>query len=73
MPKLPVISGRDAVKAFSRAGWRAIRQHGSHVMMEKPGREEVLSVPQHGELRRGTLRALLRTAGITVDEFARLK
>jgi predicted RNA binding protein YcfA (HicA-like mRNA interferase family) len=49
MGGLPLISGREAVKAFSRAGWRPVRQHGSHVMMEKPGREEVLSIPQHPE------------------------
>jgi predicted RNA binding protein YcfA (HicA-like mRNA interferase family) len=40
-----VISGLDAVKAFSRAGWRVARRHGSHVMMEKDGREEILSIP----------------------------
>lgn len=69
MGRLPVVSGRDAVKAFSRAGWRVARTHGSHVMLVKEGREEVLSVPQHPELRRGVLRSLLRASGISVDEF----
>lgn len=72
MSKLPVISGREAVKAFSKAGWRVARQHGSHVIMEKGGREEILSIPQHPELRRGLLRSLIRAAGMTVDEFAEL-
>lgn len=72
MGRLPMVSGRDAVKAFSRAGWVPVRQHGSHVMLEKAGREEVLSIPQHPELRRGLLRSLLRTSGLSVDEFLRL-
>jgi predicted RNA binding protein YcfA (HicA-like mRNA interferase family) len=70
--KLPVVSGSDVVKAFSRAGWRVSRRHGSHVMMEKEGREEVLSIPQHREVKRGTLRTLLRAAQLKVDEFVEL-
>ena len=69
MGKLPVISGNEAVKAFARVGWRPVRRHGSHVVMEKPGREELLSVPLHRELKRGLLRGLIRDARMTVDEF----
>lgn len=69
MGRLPVLSGRDAVKAFSRDGWRVVRTHGSHVMMAKDGREEVLAIPQHPELRKGVLRSLLRAAGLRVEEF----
>lgn len=72
MAKLPVVSGRVAVRAFARSGWRIARQHGSHVIMEKQGRDEILSVPQHAELKRGTLRSLLRDAKMTVDEFCDL-
>lgn len=72
MGKLPVLSGKAAVKAFSRAGWRVARQHGSHVIMERPGTEAILSIPQHAELRRGLLRGLIRDAGLTVDEFVEL-
>lgn len=72
MARLPVISGRDAVKAFSRAGWRAVRQHGSVVIMEKPGVKAILTLPMHAELRRGLLRSLIRDAGMTVDEFVRV-
>jgi predicted RNA binding protein YcfA (HicA-like mRNA interferase family) len=69
MPRLPVISGSQAVKAFQRAGWRVDRQRGSHVVLLKRGRIASLSVPQHKELGPGTLRSLLRSAGMTVEEL----
>ncbi len=72
MPKLPVISGAKAIKAFSRAGWRVARQKGSHVQMVKEGHEAILTVPIHSELRHGTLRGLIRDAGLTVEEFVDL-
>jgi predicted RNA binding protein YcfA (HicA-like mRNA interferase family) len=68
--KLPVISGSDAVKAFRKAGYEFDRQRGSHFIIrrsEPPYRR--LSVPDHNELAKGTLRALLREAGLTVEEF----
>ena len=71
MPRLPVISGAEAVKAFERAGWRKDRQRGSHVVMLKSGHIASLSIPQHRELAPGTLRSLIRAAGMTVDEFVR--
>jgi predicted RNase H-like HicB family nuclease len=58
-----------AVKAFQKAGWEIIGQVGSHVVMSKPGVRVNLSIPQHKELSVGTLRALIRHAGLTVDEF----
>lgn len=73
MGKLGNISGKDAVKMFTRAGWQFKVQVGSHVMMSKPGERAVLSVPQHKELATGTLRALIRAAGLTVDEFLTLQ
>ena len=71
MSKLPVISGSRAVKAFQRAGWRVDRQRGSHVVLLKAGYIASLSVPQHKELAPGTLRSLLRDAGMTVEELLR--
>lgn len=71
MSKLPVISGAQAVKAFERAGWRQDRQRGSHIVMLKTGHIASLSIPQHRELAPGTLRSLIRAAGMTVDEFLR--
>jgi len=72
MAKLPVVSGADAVKAFQQAGWRVDRQRGSHVVLLKPGHVASLSVPQHPELAPGTLRALIRAAGMSVEEFVAL-
>ena len=72
MPKLPVVSGAQTVRAFERAGWRIDRHRGSHVVMLKAGHIASLSVPQHRELAPGTLRALIRASGMTVEEFAHL-
>jgi len=72
MPPLPVISGDDAIRAFGRAGWVVKRHRGSHVMMVKPGMRVTLSVPQHKELDRGTLRSLISDSGLTVEEFIEL-
>ncbi len=69
MGKLGNISGKEAVKAFQTDGWQVIGQVGSHVVMSKPGVRVNLSIPQHKELSVGTLRALIRHAGLTVDEF----
>ncbi len=72
MAKLPVISGAEAVRAFQRAGWRVDRQRGSHVVMLQEGHTASLSIPQHPELAPGTLRALIRGAGMTVEQFVAL-
>jgi predicted RNA binding protein YcfA (HicA-like mRNA interferase family) len=72
MGQLANISGKKAVKAFERAGWSVRGQVGSHVMMSKDGVRANLSVPQHKELSIGTLRGLIRAAGLTVDEFLEL-
>ncbi|MGH8657374.1 MAG: type II toxin-antitoxin system HicA family toxin [Gammaproteobacteria bacterium] len=72
MGKLGNISGKDAVKVFGKAGWEIIGQVGSHVVMTKPRVRVNLSIPQHKELSVGTLRALIRNAGLSVDEFLEL-
>ena len=71
--KLPVVSGADTVKAFRRLGYEVDEQEGSHIIVrhrEPPHRR--LSIPNHKELAKGTLRALIRQAGLTVEEFRRL-
>jgi predicted RNA binding protein YcfA (HicA-like mRNA interferase family) len=70
--KLANISGKDAAKAFQKAGWQVRGQVGSHLVLTKPGVRVNLTVPQHTELAPGTLRALIRTAGLSVDEFLNL-
>jgi len=72
MGRLANIPGKDAVKAFKKAGWQVIGQVGSHVVLSKPGLRVNLSVPQHKELSVGTLRALIRNAGITIEDFLEL-
>ena len=67
--KLPVVSGRQAVRAFERLGWTIARQSGSHIVLTKAGQIATLSVPDHAEVAKGTLRGLIRSAGITVDQF----
>ncbi len=69
MPKLPVLSGRKVVRALEKQGWQVARQRDSHIVMIKPGEVATLSVPDHREVARGTLRSLLRAAGLTVEEF----
>jgi len=70
MPRLPVISGRQAVTAFQRADFEVKRQRASsHIIMTRPGFPATLSVPDHRELKPGTLRALIRKAGLTIDQF----
>jgi predicted RNA binding protein YcfA (HicA-like mRNA interferase family) len=69
MGKLGNISGKDAVKVFQKLNWQIIGQVGSHVVMVKTGMRVNLSILQHKELSVGTLRALIRNAGLTVDEF----
>lgn len=70
MSRLPRISGREAVAALGKAGYEFDRQRGSHIILrhrESPYRR--LVVPDHGELATGTLRKLIREAGLTTDEF----
>ncbi|MCZ7402099.1 MAG: type II toxin-antitoxin system HicA family toxin [Candidatus Methanoperedens sp.] len=72
MSKLPIISGMEAMKAFSRAGWIPHRQVGSHVVLRKEGSKVTLSVPKHKELKPGLLRELIKAAGLSVEEFEEL-
>ncbi len=72
MGQLGNISGKEATKAFGKAGWQVMGQVGSHVVMIKSGVRANLSIPQHKELSTGTLRALIRAAGMTVEEFLAL-
>ncbi len=72
MASLPVVSGEAAIRVFERAGWMRARQKGSHVSMVKSGINVNLSVPLHKELDKGTLRKLIRLAGLSVEEFVTL-
>ena len=69
MASLPVLSGREAVKVFESFGWTVSRQSSSHIIMTKEGEMVTLSIPDHKEVAKGTLRSLIRAANLTVDEF----
>jgi len=72
MSRLPRISGRDCVKALDKVGFYLKRQHGSHLILRRDNPFAQLVVPNHKELDRGTLRSIIRQAGLGVDEFVRL-
>lgn len=69
--KLPVVSGREAVKAFERVGYQVVRQRGSHIRLrdESDPDHRPLTVPDHKTLKPGLLRKLLRDADLTAGEF----
>lgn len=73
-PKLPVVSGQEAIRVFQRLGYVVVRQHGSHIRLRHPTdpAKTPLTVPDHRSLKPGLLRKLIRDAQLEVDEFARL-
>ena len=68
-PQLPIINGSEVVRVFTSLGWQVVRQSGSHIIMTKEGEIATLSIPDHREIAKGTLRSLIRAAGLTVTEF----
>lgn len=71
MPKLPRISGDEAIRVLQRLGFVSVRQRGSHVVMRREGSGCV--IPLHKELAVGTLRSALRQAGVSPEEFVQAK
>jgi len=69
--KLPRVSGEQVIKALVKAGWSVERQKGSHVVLFKEG-TGIVVVPLHRELDRGTLKAIIRQSGMSVEEFLEL-
>ena len=72
MSKLPVISGRKCVKALERVNFYFKRQEGSHIIIRRDKPFTQIVVPNHNELDRGTLRTIIRQAGLGIDEFVEL-
>jgi len=72
MSKLPVISGRECIKALEKAGFYFKRQEGSHIVMRRDDPFGQVVVPNHKELDRGTLRAIIRQARLSSNEFMKL-
>jgi predicted RNase H-like HicB family nuclease/predicted RNA binding protein YcfA (HicA-like mRNA interferase family) len=71
LPALPVVSGDEVRLALEKAGWNFEIQRGSHLIMTRPGRPSI-PIPRDREISRGTLRGIIHSAGLTVDEFIAL-
>ncbi|MGI8601771.1 MAG: type II toxin-antitoxin system HicA family toxin [Verrucomicrobiales bacterium] len=71
MPRVPIVSGSEAVRALRRLGFTVDRQRGSHVVMKKvtAAGEIGCVIPMHREVAAGTLRSALKMAGVSVEEF----
>ena len=71
--ELPALKPREVIAALEEAGFEVRRQTGSHIIMYKSGIRRPISIPQHpGDLPKGTLRAIIREAGLTIEEFLSL-
>ena len=72
MPKLPSVSGKDTMKVLSKVGFVFKRQVGSHIILKREKDGKRVAVPDHDELPKGTLRAIIRQCDLTVEEFIKL-
>ncbi len=68
MSKLPIVSGKKVIKTLSKIGYYVRDQKGSHIHLRHPERK-ALTVPNHSEIARGTLKEIIRQAGLTIEEF----
>ncbi len=71
MPKIPIVSGKAAIRAFTKIGYKVVRQRGSHIRLFHPDKRP-LSVPDHRMLGKGLLRRLLRDAELSLEDFTKL-
>ncbi|MEM2995422.1 MAG: type II toxin-antitoxin system HicA family toxin [Candidatus Bathyarchaeia archaeon] len=74
MQKLPVVSGRQVIKALSKAGFEIVGRKGSHVRLKKktPAKTYIVIVPIHPEIKKGTLKSIIRQSGLTSNDFLKL-
>ncbi|MGC8939277.1 MAG: type II toxin-antitoxin system HicA family toxin [Candidatus Bathyarchaeia archaeon] len=78
MQKLPPLSGRKVVKALSKAGFEIVGRKGSHVRLKKktpaktPTKTYIVIVPMHPEIKKGTLKSIIRQSGLSPEEFLKL-
>ena len=70
MSKLPLLSWREVVKALTNAGFKVVRQKGSHLILVKD--ERIVPVPKHEQIKKGLLMAIIEEAGLTKEEFQKL-
>lgn len=72
MPKLPVVSGKEIIKALSKLGFKHKRTRGSHAILNKQDKEKgkiTIPIPLHKELAKGTLKNIMKQAKITLQEL----
>jgi predicted RNA binding protein YcfA (HicA-like mRNA interferase family) len=72
MPKLPSISGKDTMKALFKVGFVFKRQVGSHMILKRESDGKRVSIPNHDQLPKGTLRAIIRQCDLSVEDFIKL-
>lgn len=75
MPKLPILSGKDMIKALSKIGFVHVRTRGSHAILNKRDNEKgkiTVPVPLHKEIAKGTLKSIMRQADLTREELFEL-
>ncbi len=74
MPKLPLVSSDEVIKALNKKGFVKVRQAGSHIALQRheEGKTKTVIVPVHREIAKGTLRSIIRKSELMVDEFLKL-
>lgn len=71
MPQLPILSGKEIIKALSKIGYQVLRQRGSHIRLYCDGRKNI-TIPDYDAISRGLLRKILRDAELSTEEFLKL-
>jgi predicted RNA binding protein YcfA (HicA-like mRNA interferase family) len=74
MPKLPILSAREIIRALSSQGFQGVSQKGSHIKMKKrtPNETRIVIIPDYPEIPTGTLKSIIRQAGMSDEEFIKL-
>ena len=74
MPKLPILSGKDIIKALSKIGFEHVRTKGSHAILNKDTAQGKITVPVplHKELAKGTLKSIMKQADLDLDSLLKL-
>lgn len=72
MSKLPVVSGKQCIKALEKIGFLIFRQRGSHITMVRENPPYQVTIPNYKTVAKGTLKAIIKQADLSVDEFINL-
>lgn len=72
MTKIPSISGKICIKVLGKIGYYEKRQEGSHIILRKDDPFSQIVVPNHKNIAKGTLKSIIKSANLTIDEFINL-